>query len=233
MNRFTLFLGLLTAGCAWAGVFDSARLDYEAGRFPEAVTALEKIADGNRSAEVQQALGAAWFKRGDVGRGIFHFRKAIQLRPRDADAKFNLDFARKGAKDRLPVAGSWITLPFSERETWGLGAGLCLLTGVLGAVWVFRRVGWLSTLALAGAGLSAIVLALAVTATLSARPFGVVTDEEAKVFSGPGETYTHLFSLHAGAEFDRVGASGADWIQIHLADGKVGWLRTGLTVVQQ
>lgn len=221
---------LLLAIPAWAGTLDSPRADYEAGRYGPAVEALEKIPGADRSAEVQHALGASWFKRGDVGRAIFHFRRAVLLRPRDADAKFNLEFARKGAKDRLPAAGAWIALPFSRKETWVFAAWLCFISGIVGAAWVWRRDRWLSGVSLAGAGLSALALTLAVVSSVSVRPFGVVTAEEARVYSGPGETYTHLFSLHAGAEFDRLGASGPDWLQIKLADGKVGWVPANATV---
>jgi hypothetical protein len=219
----------LWAGLAWAGPFESARQAFETGKYAEAVTALEAMPEAAASAEIQHALGAAWFKRGDLGRAIFHFRHAQRLRPRDADSRFNLEFARKTVKDRLPSSSPWLALPLSEKEGWQSGAWLSLLAGLLGVAWAFGGSLWLKRLAVGSAAVAALALAMAGWLTASGRPFGVVTATEAAVYSGPAETYTHLFSLHPGAEFSSL-RTDRDWLQIRLSDGKLGWVKADTAV---
>jgi len=211
----------LLAGTALGSPLENARKAFESGNTDESIRLLGAVGSADRSAAVQGALGAAWYKKGDLGRSVFHFRKASQLRPRDADFRYNLGFVRKLAKDKLDTSS--MSLPFNERETLTTAAILSLLAGILGAAWVGLRKGWLKATALSLSGLAAVVTAGAVFSYLSNRPFGVVTASEAAVRSGPGESYTHLFTLHPGAEFDLL-RSENHWTQIRLSDGKLGWV---------
>ncbi len=227
MKRF--LTGMLVAGAVFASPMEDARKAFEAGNADEAIRVLGTIPESSRSAAVQGALGAAWYKKGDVGKSIFHFRHASQLRPRDADVRYNLGFVRKAAKDKLDTSGALVALPFSERETATAAAVLSLLAGLIGAAWVAWRRGWLKVTAISAASVAGVVSLAAVLSYSSNRPFGVVTAGEAAVRSGPGETYTHLFTLHPGAEFDLLRSQGT-WSQIRLSDGKLGWVEASQTI---
>ncbi len=225
-----LLIGLfLFASAAHATPLEEAKAAYESGHPEGAVDALEAMEETPTSGSLQASLGAAWFKKGDIGRAIFHLRQAATFRPRDADVRYNLSFVRKSAKDRLDTTGPWVALPFSEKEMAWAGSLLSVLAGLLGMAWVLLRKPWAKTAALSAAAIAG-VAAIGALMTYSAnRPFGVVTASEAAVRSGPGDSYTHLFSLHPGAEFDRLGDSKG-WSQIRLSDGKRGWVDSKLVV---
>lgn len=224
MIRLSVILCFL-AGLAQAAPLDEAKAAYESGHPEGAVERLESMEETPTSGSLQASLGAAWFKRGDIGRALFHFRQAANFRPRDADVRYNLSFVRKAAKDRLETSDSWFALPFSERETALASSWLSVLAGLLGMAWVVLRKPWAKVAALSVAGLAGLALVGALVTYATNRPFGVVSASEAAVRSGPGETYTHLFTLHPGAEFDRLGDSKG-WSQIRLSDGKRGWIES-------
>jgi hypothetical protein len=227
--RLWMIAALISGAPAFGSPLEDAKAAYEAGRPEAAIAEIEKMPEAPVSGALQGALGAAWFKKGDVGRAIFHFRRASELRPRDADLRYNLGFARKSAKDRLEAPGGFFTPPFSVKETATGAAWLSLLAGILGGLWAFSRRQSAKLAAVIAASLAVLVSGVALLALTFDRPFGVVTAAEAAVRSGPGESYTHLFSLHPGAEFDRL-REEKGWLQIRLSDGKRGWVDATATV---
>ena len=80
--------------------FDAATKLYEAGKYSEAAAAYAaEISSGNASAEAYFNLGNACFKDKKTGLAILNYEKALRISPRDADIKYNLEFARSFIKD--------------------------------------------------------------------------------------------------------------------------------------
>ncbi|MEI7904460.1 MAG: tetratricopeptide repeat protein [Candidatus Firestonebacteria bacterium] len=95
-----LFVFLLTAGNLSALDFKEANKLYEAGKYSEAVTAYNSLKDGgNNSAELLFNLGNAYFKDKRTGYALLCYERAHKIAPRDADIKYNLDFARSFIKE--------------------------------------------------------------------------------------------------------------------------------------
>ena len=91
-----------------ATAFDSANKLYEEGKFAEAVSAYEKLAQsGETSAALYFNLGNAFFKSGQIGRAVAAYRTAEQLTPRDPDVRANLQFARNQAQGPTLSPGRW------------------------------------------------------------------------------------------------------------------------------
>ncbi len=98
--KIIVFL-LLSSLAAFADTgFDAANKLYEAGKYPEAAAAYgEAISSGNPGAEAYFNLGNSCFKDKKIGLAILNYEKALRIAPRDADIKYNLEFARSFIKD--------------------------------------------------------------------------------------------------------------------------------------
>jgi len=214
-----------------AAAFDSANKLYEEGKFADAASAYEKLAQsGQTSAALYFNLGNAFFKSGQMGRAIAAYRQAGQITPRDPDVRANLQFAR----NQIPGP----TLSPSRWQRW-LGR-LTLNEWTLlaaGAVWLWLLLlavlqwwpglrpalrGYVLTLAVA-AGLLCGCLAAALYETRLARSAIVITGD-AVVRHGPLAESQTAFTAHDGAEL-RVLDQKDEWLEVNAGAGRIGWLR--------
>ncbi|MCP4727060.1 MAG: hypothetical protein GY863_18620, partial [bacterium] len=56
---------------------------------------------------------------------------------------------------------------------------------------------------------------------------GVVMDIEVRAYASPTETGTELFIIHEGTKV-HIKRQLEDWLEVDLADGKVGWIPAGV-----
>ena len=88
--------------------FNAANKFYAEGKFAVAAAAYEKIL---QSGVVSPALyfnyGNAEFKSGNLGRAIAAYRRAVQLSPRDAEVRANLEFARNQVPSPMLRESRW------------------------------------------------------------------------------------------------------------------------------
>jgi tetratricopeptide (TPR) repeat protein len=74
---------------------------YEAGDFEEAAAVYEEtVARGAVSPELYYNLGNAYYKSGNLGRAVLNYERALQLAPRDEDARANLGLVRTMLRDK-------------------------------------------------------------------------------------------------------------------------------------
>lgn len=191
---------------------------------------------GDDSAVVHYNFAVVSYRLKQLGAAVYHFRRAIELNPRDPDARFNLQYVRGQALDKIDIKEperAWIRdyLRLTWRELWiALAAALVLTFGSAALLVYWRRDALLFVRRVALVAAATLAL-LAVTKAYGERPFGVVTAREAKVYSGFGKDHVLLFSLHEGAEFNLEEAMG-DWLRIALEDGKKGWIRASDVLAQ-
>lgn len=205
---------------------------YQAGNYAEAIANYQAIIEHDvESGELHYNLGNSYFRSGKIGAAIFHYRKAKQLLPRDADISFNLNYAREKAKDKIERPRTvWTYLSeklaaISIKESYFGLAGCALLIFVLSILLMFRRTDIIRYLRWV-----VIVLLLIFTVSLLDKewrglPFGVVQAETSKAYSGTGKDNILLFTLHQGAEVAVIDRSGPVWVHVGLADGKQGWVQ--------
>lgn len=195
----------------------------------------EAIAAGADGPAIHFNLANAYLSSGALGPAIRHYRIANLLAPRDEDVRANLKFARSRAQEKLAPAeppAFLRTLLFVHRdltidESFKLFFAVQIAAAVL---WILRSL--LNRSWMTGAAIVLWVIAAAIGVSLCLRTAGaggkeeaVVLPEKAEVRTGPAETYSVLFLLHAGAEV-AVGEKSGDWMQITLEDGRKGWLPT-------
>jgi len=205
---------------------------YEAEDYDGAIEAFrEVLAADVDDPRVHYNLGNAYFKAGRLGFAVWHYRKALEMAPRDEDIRSNLEYARFLALDSIEANArtdtrvrDWLDR-VTAREVlrgasalWAL-ATLSLVAWQIARARVFRRVGagllvgWAAVMVVAGA----------VDHRARNRNEAVVLAREAIVRNGPGETFETAFVLHEGAEAVVEGERGP-WTEISLPGELRGWI---------
>lgn len=243
--RARLFLiGLLTCAAvpAWAQdpqqVFDNANQLYQQGEFEESRQAYESLVkNGYAGGTLYYNLGNAYYKTGDLARAILSYERALKVMPNDDDLRHNLQLANSviidriepaprlfiwdywdGAKNALSLQGlTWLTYVFFVAT---LGAFAAL---VLARTYRLRKISLISGLV---SGFILVVLVVVLVARLSdlgTKDNAIVTAQITTVKNSPDPKSSDAFVLHAGVKV-QITDQLSEWVQIRLADGKVGWL---------
>jgi tetratricopeptide (TPR) repeat protein len=213
-----------------AAAFDAANKLYEQGKFAEATSGYENIAQaGAVSAGVYFNLGNARFKSGEVGRAIASYRQAEALAPRDPDVRANLQFVRgqiQGPTQPPDRVRRWLgALTLNE---WTLFASVAVWLWLLLLAWrqwqpALKRA--LRGLVLAtGAATLIVGLCLGMRLFLDSVPTVVVISHDAAVRTGPLEDSRTAFTVHDGAELSVLDQKD-DWLQVSAGGQWLGWLQ--------
>ena len=146
--------------------------------------------------------------------------------------KFNLEYARGKTIDKLEPVKSWsdfITLStfLNSKESLYFVSALSLLFWIITVLLILIRRSewgiWVQKITLFCLLLSIVV---AGKDYLQDHKIGVITSEQAKVYSAIGKDNVVLFSLSEGHEFFVTSSVQDKWLQITLRDGKKGWIES-------
>lgn len=194
------------------------------------------VASGVRNASLEYNLGNTYFRLGDTGRAVLHFRRALRLDPRHADTTANLEYVRQRVKPSLaPPGGQGLTdrLLFWRYNT-SRGQRFWTAAILSAAGWLLlllARWRWQSGLLLAAALVSiGLGLANAGLIFLELReeriePAAVLVRGEHILRRGRGEAYEPARSEPLGPGIElRVLEQRADWVRVRLRNGETGWL---------
>ena len=214
--------------------FMKANDAYEAGEYGRATRLYEElVAAGYPSGALYYNLGNSYLRVGALGKAIANYRKSQGMRPRDADLKANLSFARKNVKDAIapPQAAPLLRTLFFWHYTLSLRELIYIVSILNVLFWIalscqlFRReseiLRWMipgTLILLVALGSSLLVRAMA------PNGFAVVLQEEVDVHSGRSKESVIRFKLHEGTEAKVKDIQGG-WVRILLSDGKQGWVQ--------
>lgn len=87
--------------------FNQANIFYQNEKYSQAVAAYQAILTQQQSPSLHYNLANAYFKIGEYGPAILHYRKALILDPRNPEFKANLQFAIEAAQVNHPPM-SWL-----------------------------------------------------------------------------------------------------------------------------
>ncbi len=227
--------------------FDEGNRAYQENDFERALDRYERVVQsGYESAELYYNMGNAYFKLGDLGRSVLFYERALRLRPRDQDVRANLDLVRSLVIDEVvPLPGFWV---FRAVDWWVHAVPRVWLVAIVAASYVLAAVGLIAVLLAPSQGFRVLGLRVVIPALAAFVVFGVnlvavqwrigvpaeavVLADEVPVHSAPSDDRTlELFTIHEGTKV-RVDQDAGEWVEIVLADGKVGWARIdGLGVI--
>lgn len=236
MNLVLAALALTGAVDEW---FERANQDYYRGDFAAATAGYERVlALGVPSADLYYNLGSAYLRAGRIGHAIWSYERALSLAPKDEDAAWNLEAARREAQsrweDRLQGEAAdplWIrAVTWTGRPalTWAFA---CAYVAFFAALCLRR---WASGVPRAGLGAAAALLAvfaLAAGGVFGGRVVhdrhvrrGIVLADEVSARDGPEEGARVAFQVHGGHKV-RLMEREAGWVRVRLGNGLEGWLR--------
>lgn len=222
-----------------AARFEEGNRLYREARYEQAIEAYESILEsGLESGSVYYNIGNCHYKLNRIGPAILYYERAARWMPNDPDLRANLELANLAVVDRIEPVRPFFLLRFSRRfirllsaEEWiGLTAVLYLIFMMFTILWIIARKSRARRLFSRFGAATAILCLLAGLALLArlrsdARSVAaVIMRPEVVVMSGPGEETMEIFTLHEGTRVSLDMRSG-EWVEIILADGKVGWVR--------
>jgi len=229
--RYLLLIFFSFNCLAQADLLYKANSFYDQGNYLEATKIyLELVEKNKENGELFFNLGNIYFRSNELGKSIFYYKKAYELLPRDGDTKYNLEYARKKAIDKIEVNKSWtdwitFTKIFSVNEEFYLLFFISFIFWPLLLLNLYKRsdwVRWSKNLVMLTFILSGVIV---VKDYFFMKKFGVVIAKEVSIYSATGKDNVVLFTLHEGCEFFYSATVGTDWVQIELADGKRGWAK--------
>ncbi|WP_320046869.1 tetratricopeptide repeat protein [uncultured Ilyobacter sp.] len=207
--------------------------------YRQAASAFELLAaTGVRSAGLEYNLGNTYFRLGELGRAIAHYRRAEQLDPTDTQIHANLEYARNRVEPFISAGGTekllarlqfWTRKVSVQRRFWI--AAFASIAGWLGLIawlrWRQRPVLVLGIIAilLGGANAGSVTWQLHDHAT---HPHAVVVDGSHVLRLGRGEGYDPALTQQLGPGVElRILRERGGWVETRLADGNTGWLPVG------
>jgi tetratricopeptide (TPR) repeat protein len=230
-------LALTTLARAQSSELTSAEQAYRGGDYAKAAEMYQTILSrGLASGEIYYNLGNCYYKAGQYGRAILNYRRAERLLGKDPDLEINLRLANLNVPDRIEPLPRFFLLRLIEKTGDGLSARgwaslliisewvlLACLAGL-----VYLRSPGQRRLLTGVFVLSLLLLAISGGFHLLEKSHqnsdqGVVLADKTEVRSAPEEGATELFALHGGATFTIL-RQVPGWAEVHLADGKQGWM---------
>lgn len=249
MKKTTLMLALLLAGGGALGqspdrMYQEANSLYQEGKIAEARDLYERVlSNGYVSGDLLYNLGNAYYRLGDVGRAILNYERARRIIPGDEDLRHNLQLANLRVVDRIeptPRLFLWDwwegikgAFPAQSAVWFAFGFFVLLVAAVIAIMLVqaysVRRFALIAAMVTALFLVFSLVLVAQKIADEERRDEAVVVSAITTVKNSPDSRSSDAFVLHAGVKV-RVIDSVNYWIQIRLADGKVGWMERDAAV---
>jgi len=237
-----LLLGFwLASATTSAAAADPVRLSaegnqaYTAGDLDTAMARYREAAAVTDDADVHYNLGNAYARRGELGRAVASYRRALRRAPRDGDLRANLALVRSRAADRdlsaaapgpaAALSGAVGRLTVDEWAALLAVLVWALAGGVAAAWWRGRTSPGLRRLLL---GLTAAFLIVAAVTALRwyderVVDHAVVVADREVLRSGPDATFPEVLTVSDGLEL-RIEARRGDWCQVGLGGDWRGWL---------
>lgn len=237
-SLLAFFILAITTGSAadHSTGFDSANKLYEQGKFSEAATAYEKLAQsGSVSSALYFNLGNAYFKSGQLGHALAAYHQAEKLSPRDPEVRANLQFVRGQVQGpTLAPTGLQRRLASLSINEWAaLTAALFWLSLSLLVLIQFRPA-WKQPLRnfLLSSGVATLIVGACLAAAWAngSAPAVIVVSHDAVLHNGPLDEAPGNLTVHDGAELSVLDTKSG-WLQVSLDGNRVGWVKRDQVVL--
>lgn len=215
--------------------FTQANKLYDQKDYINAILLYQHIINkGIQNGNIYYNLANAYFKNEQIGKAIVNYEKALVFMPRNADLRANLKFTLEQTTDQISAEDSCEPV-LSLLIFWYYGLNLfeliilttivnyllcaCILLGLFYKHEILKVVNFIGI----------IILVILVIST-SVKLFnnykitkGVVIVPETEIKSGDSTSYSVLFKLHEGTEF-QILQQNDNWFKIALPDERKGWI---------
>jgi len=206
---------------------------YNQGDFTGAATLFESIAAQHVvNGELYYNIGNAYFKKGDVGKSILWYERALKLMPGDPDLIFNHNFVSGLVVDKAEIKSNPLMdvlffwkKKISARVITFLAVSLFILFIFSSTIRTIKPVRWLKYPERIILGFSLIFIISAFHDYYRGRfeKTAVVISDTVSVRSGLSQDTTELFLLHEGTKVN-VDEELRGYVKIRFSDDKIGWV---------
>ena len=215
---------------------------YVRGEYQQAINGYEALLKQGVSADLYYNLGNAYYRTENIPQAVLNYERALLLSPGDRDIRFNLQIARSKTYDKIVPESEMFFVTWYRSlvslmsvDGWARTALVALgLTIVLLLVYLFSDRLWLRKMGFFG-GVALLLLFFAGNLfawqqkqDLLNRKGAIIFAPSVTVKSTPAANGTDLFILHEGTKVTIIDGSMKDWKEIHIADGKEGWIESKL-----
>ena len=224
-------------------VFFRANNSYREEKYDSAIQDYERlISAGLRSANIFYNLANAYLRTGSKGKAILYYERASRIRPRDADIRSNLDFARTFVEGSAGQSGErWYErVLFFLRGFLSTGEITSLVSILYFAAMIFltlsipfkRQRKLLYYSAAVFCVLFIVVLPSFISGIYESefQEKAVIMVKEIDVRFEPNDDATVHFRLYEGMLI-QITKPQEGWYQVRRYDGKMGWLKGSVFVV--
>lgn len=209
-------------------------------QYQESIELYEKVViSGYQSAKLYYNIGNAYYKLNNYPKAILFYERARLLEPDNHKVIHNLKFAQQHIKDQIDVIpNEGIGMVFKKMvntytsKSWSyISIVFFNLALLLFLVFLFN-----SKLSIKKASFIISILFIVISLTslffASNQYNNMVNNKTAIIMapvsiakSSPDKGSTDLFRIHEGLKVKVQDKSG-DWVEIRLADGRIGWIPT-------
>lgn len=239
LGCLTVFLVLSLVASPSSSASESARIfldgikQYDEGRYEQAATSFEKVAQtGVVNEKLFYNTGNAWFKAGHMGKAMLWYERALRLSPNDPDLVFNHQYVSGLLKDKVEDKPSALyAVLFFWKDLLGRTAIQWLAISLFLIFWARVIITMVRSRHLRVPDWTLAVLALVFSLTAVYDYYdarfhkqAIVVAGEISVRSGLSDTSIRLFVLHEGTcvavDDERKG-----YIKIRFSKDKIGWVK--------
>ena len=217
--------------------FQAANARYNDSDYIGAIQLYEQIVSEKwQSGYLYYNLGNSYFRAGMLGQSIWAYNKALKLRPRYDNIKYNLEIANTKIKARVTLPPEFFFVDFYVQLKnyytffeWLLLCGLVVFLSA--SFFMLSKVLILNSnvvkrliLILSFSALVLHLIAFDIFLEDSKETHGIIIFDDVNAFSGPfqGES-TRLFTLNEGTRVSVLQNQGS-WVEIVLLSGEKAWI---------
>ena len=227
---------------------------YEAKDYALAVEKFEQIVElGYISSDLYYNLANSYFKlgeqavedglhkfsKGELGRAVLNYHRALRLDPTMEDARYNLELAVDNTNDTEALPESFIAtiwrgiVNLAHTNSWALGS--LVMLGLMLAFAIFyllsnsltlRMVSFFSAIVLFVGAIFAVAFALYGKHQVESDSRAVVICNDTTPVHASPESGSKVIRQPSQGVTVRVSRNYGEWSEIIFADGEKGWIRS-------
>lgn len=235
-----LALMLFTSISASAITKQNADAEYQKGNYQQAISDYEELLKNGVSADIYYNLGNSYYRTDNITKAVLAYERAHLLSPGDENINFNLQFARNKTIDKItPVSEmffiTWYKslVNFTSVDNWAkvgiisiIVALFLVLVYLFAPQVAFRKIGFFGAFGFFVVFLLSNLFAYQQKQVLVNRTGAIVIAPTVNVKKTPSKTSSDEFVIHEGTRVDIIDKTMDKWVEIHLADGRDGWIES-------
>lgn len=244
MKRFITIFSCVLSFALNISAFDVDALKVQADsaysneQYDKAIKLYEKLAKKSSDYKVFYNLGCSYYRVDNISKSVLWLERASRLNPSDEDVQFNLSMVRNKTIDKITPKHEMIFVSFFKKlvnllslKNWSrVCFSLFILSFVFGLLFFFSNVLPMRKI---GLFMSVLCMILCVLGNICAyqqcslaknHVKGIIMSPAVTVKSTPTESGSDLFVIHEGTCIEIKDSSMKDWLEIQIADGKIGWI---------